>query len=164
MYIEHIEKYFKHEMGEALRPLGFLSHNLLRKPARKRGFVEVSVLEKWPEIFPSYSSFMRPIAMNKGVLKIATNSGSAANNLRMQGPYLIARINQYFGYGAVKDIKFDIRHFDVDEKVLFKPLQASEKAFEYAHKTCENIQSDTLKQSFENLAMMVYEEKQNKEK
>lgn len=105
---------------------------------------------------------MRPIAMNKGVLKIATNSGSAANNLRMQGPYLIARINQYFGYGAVKDIKFDIRHFDIEEEIPFHPLKISEKAVEYAQETCQNIKDDALKQSFANLAMMVYEEKQNK--
>lgn len=107
---------------------------------------------------------MRPVAMNKGVLKIATNSGSAANNLRMQGPYLIARINQYFGYGAVKDIKFDIRHFEVDEEPSFQPLTVSKNAVEYAEETCQNIKDDALKESFANLAMMVYEEKQIKKK
>ncbi len=107
---------------------------------------------------------MRPVAMNKGVLKIATNSGSAANNLRMQGPYLIARINQYFGYGAVKEIKFDIRHFEVDEETTFQPLTVSKKAVEYAEQTCQNIKDNALKESFANLAMMVYEEKQIKKK
>ena len=147
-----------------MRPLGFLSHKMLRKPARKRGFVEVSVLEKWPEIFPAYAAFMRPIAINKGVLKVATNSGSAANNLRMQGPYLIARINQYFGYAAVKDIKFDIRHFTAEEKRQIEKLTASPQAVDYAHKSCESIADHSLKQSFENLAMMVYEEKNLKNK
>lgn len=147
-----------------MRPLSFLSHKMLRKPARKRGFVEVSVLEKWPEIFPSYASFMRPIAMNKGVLKIATNSGSAANNLRMQGPYLIARINQYFGYGAVKDIKFDIRYFTVEEKIMVEPLKETEESVLYAKKTCDGIKEVELKASFEKLAAMVFEEKQRNEK
>jgi hypothetical protein len=146
-----------------MRPLSFLSHKMLRKPARKRGFVEVSVLEKWPEIFPSYGAFMRPVALRKGTLKVATNSGSAANNLRMQGSYLIDRINQYFGYGAVKNIQFDIRHFTAEEKVRVEPLVASDKAVEYAHDICKDIKNDGLQASFENLAMMVYEEKQNKE-
>lgn len=147
-----------------MRPLSFLSHKMLRNPARKRGFVEVSVLEKWPEIFPSYAAFMRPVALRKGTLKIATNSGSAANNLRMQGPYLIARINQYFGYAAVKNIKFDIRYFTAEEKFVIEPLTVSEKAVEYASEICQNIENDELQESFKNLATMVYEEKQNKEK
>lgn len=139
--------------------LANLSQKLLRKPARVRGFAEFSVLQKWGEIFPGYAQFMRPVSLKKGVLRVATNSASAAHNLRLQGPFLIARVNQYFGYNAVKDIKYDIRHFTIEDEKMVPQLIADDEALSYAHQACDKIESDELRESFEKLASMVFMEK-----
>ncbi|MFT7433140.1 MAG: hypothetical protein ACI9TY_000768 [Alphaproteobacteria bacterium] len=142
-----------------MRPLASLSQKILRKPAKIRGFAEFSVLEKWVEIFPSYAPFMRPMSLKRGILKVATNSGSAATNLRMQGPYLIARINQYFGYNAVKEIKYIIRDFDSNYPTSLPQLVEDEESLAYAQQSCETIKDTSLKESFQRLAAMVYAEK-----
>tara|TARA_R110000868_G_scaffold262401_2_gene521029 strand:- start:11771 stop:12214 length:444 start_codon:yes stop_codon:yes gene_type:complete len=145
-----------------MRPLSILSQKMLRKPAKVRGFAEVSVLEKWVEIFPSYAAFMRPMSLKRGVLKVATNSGSAATNLRMQGPYLLARINQYFGYNAVKEIKYHIKEFDAQTNDIFPQLLEDEGSLAYAESTCSSIEDDSLRASFQRLAAMVYIEKKTR--
>lgn len=142
-----------------MRPLSSLSQKILRKPAKIRGFAEFSVLEKWVEIFPSYAPFMRPMSLKRGVLKVATNSGSAATNLRMQGPYLIARINQYFGYNAVREMKYIIRDFDSSVENILPDLIENDESLTYAVQACEGIKDDSLKKSFQRLASMVYIEK-----
>ena len=136
-----------------------LSHKILKKPAKIRGFAAFSVLEKWQEIFPAYAKYMRPLSLRKGVLRVATNSGSAATNLRMQGPYLLARINQYFGYNAVKSIQYSIRNFSVEEEPLTMYLEDNENSITFAEEACASIENNILQKSFERLASVIYLEK-----
>ena len=136
----------------------------MRSPAYKRGFYETALLQKWYEIFPAYAKFMRPVKLFKGRLVIATNSPSAAHNIKMQGPFLIQRMNQFIGYAAVKEIKFEIRTFTPDEeKSVPTPLVADSVAQLSAQVKCETITDDDLRQCFERLGGLIEMEKRTKD-
>lgn len=142
-------KYVKDITGKLLKPAG-----------RKRGFFETVLLERWYEIFPSYAAFMRPVKVWKGCLVIATNSPSAAHNVKMQGPYIIARINQFMGYDAVTSLKFQVKYFPVKrEEEKKNSLKADALAVEKAHEKCAHIKDEELRKSFQSLTEMVEMEK-----
>ncbi|MCB1991699.1 MAG: DciA family protein [Geminicoccaceae bacterium] len=86
--------------------------HLLSPAARKRGFAEVKVLEDWPRIVgagmakrcqPLRIEFARgAIAGGTLVLQAA---GGAALELQHMGPQLIERINDYFGFRTVRQLR-----------------------------------------------------------
>lgn len=142
-----------------MKPVSFLSRKLLTKPAKMRGFAEFSVLEKWSEILPSYADFLRPVSLRNGTLRVMTNSSSAASNLKMQGPYLLSRINSYFGYAAVQEMKFEIKHFEVEPLTVKEQLAPSKEMEELALYGCEHIEDAELKASFAKLGALFYAQK-----
>lgn len=138
-----------------MKYVGGLTGKVMRSPAAKRGFFEMILLEKWDEIFQGNAKFMQPINLWKGKLTIATNSPSAAHNMKMQGPYLISRLNQFVGYGAVNEIRFQIRSFlpkETPEKA--KEIQVSEQAKFLAKQDCAHIEDSDLRSSFESLGAL----------
>lgn len=139
-----------------MKKLGGLSTDAIGKVARSRGFYESAILTHWHEILPEYAAFTCPLKLFKGTLTLATNSPSAAHNIKMQGPYLIQRINQFFGYGAVKEIKFLIRSFEADIKpAKMKPLEPSAEALSQAKKDCADVEDDELRNSLANLSAII---------
>ena len=92
--------------------LSRLLTHLLSPAARKRGFAEVKVLEDWPRIVgagmakrcqPLRIEFARgAIAGGTLVLQAA---GGAALELQHMGPQLIERINDYFGFRTVRQLR-----------------------------------------------------------
>jgi hypothetical protein len=142
-----------------VKKLGGLSTDAIGKVARTRGFYESAILTHWHEILPEYAAFTCPLKLFKGILTLATNSPSAAHNIKMQGPYLIERINQFFGYGAVKDIKFLIRSFEADiKKPKNKPIKATEKAIKQATADCVDVNDEDLRNSLINLEALIVTE------
>ena len=141
-----------------------LTAKIMRKHARARGFYETILLDKWQEIFPSYASFLRPIKLKNGTLTVATNSPSAAHNIKMQGPYLISRINQFVGYGAVKKLQFQVVSFtpevqeDAPQKLEIKPDAAKK-----SDSLCKNVADDALRDCLTRLGGYILSE-QKKEK
>lgn len=146
-----------------MKYVGGITTSLMKNSARKRGFYESVLLQKWYEIFPAYAKFMRPVKMWKGRLTIATNSPSAAHNIKMQGQYLIQRMNQFVGYGVVKELKFEIRSFTPDEEeMLPTPLEVDSKAALDAKAKCASIIDDDLRACLERLGGVLEMEKRKK--
>jgi len=145
------------------KQIGFLGRRFLRKPARIRGFSESEVLIRWPEILPAYAAYSRPKSLNRsGVLEIVTNSASAANNMQMQGQALIDRINQFFGYGAVKKLRFVVTGFLPKLEEPIKRLEADEKAEDWAVERCKDVQDTELRERLEKLGALI--EMENRQK
>ena len=136
----------------------------MHKPARARGFYEPIILQKWSEIFPSYADFLRPVKLKNGTLTVATNSASAAHNIKMQGPYLISRINQFIGYGAVKKLHFQIVSFlPPASQESTEPLYITPEAQRKSVHMCKNITDDTLRGCLERLGACILSQKSDKE-
>lgn len=83
-----------------------------RKILGSRGFVEVDILTEWDKIvgselaqysFPQKISFGKE--KNNGTLYLAVPSGAYALELQQRSKFIIDRINTYFGYNAVSNIK-----------------------------------------------------------
>lgn len=139
-----------------MKYVGGLTERALKSPAAKRGFFEAILLEKWDEIFQGNARFMRPVNLWKGKLTIATNSPSAAHNIKMQGSYLIGRLNQFVGYGAVKEIKFQVKSFLPKEDIV-KPeeVKVSKQAALSAKVECAHIEDEDVRICFEGLSGLI---------
>ena len=83
-----------------------------RKILGSRGFVEVDILTEWDKIvgselaqysFPQKISFGKE--KNNGTLYLAVPSGAYALELQQRSKFIIDKINTYFGYNAVSNIK-----------------------------------------------------------
>jgi hypothetical protein len=119
--------------------LGKFINKFVSKEARKRGFAEVSIIQKWHEITPAHGNYTTPEKLFRGVLTIAVPSGSAKLAVQMDSPILIERINQFFGYEAVKKIRFILRQFEFEKKVAKKIEQPTDAARIRATARCANI-------------------------
>jgi hypothetical protein len=93
------------------RRLGRLLRHALDPAARRRGFAEAGVLAAWAAIVgPDLADRCRPIKLTfprgrqSGVLHLQVG-GAAALELQHCAPLVIERINIYFGYPAVAELR-----------------------------------------------------------
>jgi len=163
--VHHIifrQVFFEMKRYYGTKKLGGLSATAISKVARSRGFYESAIITQWNEILPEYAKYTCPLKLYQGTLTLATNSPSAAHNIKMQGPYLMSRINQFFGYGAVKKIQFRIRSFEGthrDDPVNLR--EPSKGATAKAQENCKDIPKDDLRESLEKLNALIYSEQED---
>jgi len=112
----------------------------LKKVARpilgKKGFNFIEIVTNWQEIVgQKLSGFATPLKLtfpkgkeNSGLLHISVAGGVFATEMIHQKPLLLEKINTYFGYAAVGDIKI-IQDSYAPNKVLAKgkPAQTQNK-------------------------------------
>jgi predicted nucleic acid-binding Zn ribbon protein len=68
-----------------------------------------SVAIAWKEVVPQgLAGFCRLADVARGKARIVVSSPSYLHQLRLQGPDLLAKLQQRAGRGKVKDIKFEI--------------------------------------------------------
>ncbi len=135
--------------------LGRFVNKFVSKEARKRGFAETSILQKWHEITPAHGGYTTPEKLFKGVLTIAVPSGSAKLAVQMDSPILIERVNSFFGYNAVTKIRFILRQFEFEKKVATKIKQPDSGALNRATARCANIKDLKFKQHLINLGALI---------
>jgi hypothetical protein len=95
--------------GAGPRAIGETAVRLTRRSLGKRGFVEAALVAEWPVIVGSMlSTDTMPLKIrfprgerSGGVLLLRCGSGTTATLVQHQEPFLVERINSYFGYGAV---------------------------------------------------------------
>lgn len=84
-----------------------------KKLLGKNGFVELDIITNWPDIagenlaehsHPQSIDFKRG-QRNDGILNIAADSGAFAIEIAHKKKNIIEKINTYFGYGAVSDLR-----------------------------------------------------------
>ena len=147
------------------RQIGSSLNKLLRSAVRKRGIADADMPARWAEIVPEYKDYSRPLKMYQGTLTIASNSSSAAHNMQMQGDLLIQRINTFFGYNAVKSIKFVIRSFtEMEEIAKMTRLKIGEEAEAKSAKMCDSVTNKELKEKLQGLGEAVFQDNINKNK
>ena len=107
-----------HDISEADRGGGLysLSSTLLpfaKHILGKKGFVEIDILTNWDKIvgaelaqysFPQRIDFKRG-EKNNGTLCLSVPSGAFALELKHRERFILDKINTYFGYNAVSNLK-----------------------------------------------------------
>jgi hypothetical protein len=94
--------------GRGVRAVGDMLPEVGRMAFRKFGFVQSSVVSRWPEIVgPRYADVSTPESIrfppgqrSEGVLTLAVEGGHAPM-MQHVAPTIIERVNRFFGYGAV---------------------------------------------------------------
>ncbi|MCB9942526.1 MAG: DUF721 domain-containing protein [Geminicoccaceae bacterium] len=93
-------------------PMSHLVANLLSPAARRRGFAQASILNDWPVIVGrALATRCQPLAIDfrkgtrrQGVLFLRA-SGGAALELQHHARQLVERVNDYFGFDAIRHIR-----------------------------------------------------------
>lgn len=135
--------------------LGRFINKFVSKEARKRGFAEVGILQKWHEITPAHGNYTTPEKLFKGTLTIAVPSGSAKLAVQMDSPILIESINQFFGYPAVNKIKFILRQFNFEKKLSTKIEEPTPAARNRAMARCADIENLQLRERMIKLGALI---------
>jgi predicted nucleic acid-binding Zn ribbon protein len=79
----------------------------LRRLGVRRAVREVQVQEAFAEVVgPAVSPLCRAISLDRGALLVATAHTALAQQLQMEGPRIIAALNQRVGEGTVKRLRF----------------------------------------------------------
>lgn len=110
---EPVARPFQRRRGGDAKSISDLMPEIGRTAFRRFGFVQSSVVSRWPEIAGErYAALSRPESIafprNKkaeGTLHLVV-SGASAVLMQHVAPELIERVNRFFGYRAVAQIKF----------------------------------------------------------
>ena len=105
-------KVFQRQRGGAAKPIGDLMPEIGRSAFRRFGFVQSSVVTRWPEIVgPHHARVCTPEAIrfppgekSEGILQIVVVPAHAPL-IQQVIPEIIERVNRFFGYNAVGRIK-----------------------------------------------------------
>ncbi len=104
-----------------------------RKMLGKKAFAEADVLLNWKDIAgEEMASFCQPVQIDfkkgertGGVLRVEAAGGAFALEVQLRSRFLINKVNTFFGYEAVKEIK--IIQNPAVAKNLIQPIYNSEK-------------------------------------
>jgi hypothetical protein len=98
--------------GHAGRQVARLLGAILDPAARRRGFAEASLLADWAEIVgPALARRCRPVRVDhapgrrRGGTLLVQASGAAAVEIQHAAPQIVERINTYFGYPAIRQLR-----------------------------------------------------------
>jgi hypothetical protein len=98
--------------GQGVRPIGDLMPEIGRTAFRRFGFVQSSVVTRWPEIVgPAHARVCSPEAIRfppgekaEGILQLVVVPAHAPL-IQQVIPEIIERVNRFFGYKAVARVK-----------------------------------------------------------
>lgn len=142
---------------------------LAKKMLGKKAFIEADVICSWNEIVGDrIAELSKPIKIdfaregrNNGVLWIEVASGAVALEMHSKTNILLEKINTFFGYAAVHQIKF-IQNYDLfEEKKMKRDIHNLEKKLvtreeqTYITKVSGEIKTPKLSQAVERLGHVV---------
>ena len=115
--------------GGGAKPIGELMPEIGRTAFRRFGFVQSSVVTRWPEIVgPQHAKVCSPEAIrfppgekSEGILQLVVKPAHAPL-IQQVIPEIIERVNRFFGYNAVARAK--IRQGEVKPTHVEKPAKA----------------------------------------
>ena len=107
-----VAKAYERPRGGAARPIAELMPEIGRTAFRKFGFVQSSVVTRWPEIVGERharacapESIRFPIGEKRdGILQLVVKPAFAPQ-IQHSIPEIIERVNRFFGYAAVAKVK-----------------------------------------------------------
>jgi hypothetical protein len=103
---------FQRPRGGAAKPIADLMPQIGRTAFRRFGFVQSSVVTRWPEIVgPTHARICAPEAIrfppgekSEGILELVVTPAHAPL-IQHVIPEIVARVNRFFGYRAVARVK-----------------------------------------------------------
>lgn len=98
--------------GQAGREVGRLLALVLDPAARRRGFAQASLIADWARIVgPALARRCQPLRVDfapgrrRGGTLLIQAGGSAAMEVQHAAPQLVERVNTYFGFPAVRQLR-----------------------------------------------------------
>lgn len=122
-------KVFERPRGSGVRPISELMPEVGRTAFRRFGFVQSSVVSRWPEIVgPRHARVCSPESIrfppgekSEGILQLVVVAAHAPM-IQHVIPEIIDRVNRFFGYNAVARVK--IRQGEVKSPTPAQPRAA----------------------------------------
>ncbi len=154
------------------QPLGRAIAGLTRRALDKRGFVDVEIVNRWPEIageliggnsLPDKITFSRDRS-KPGTLHLLLANGALATEIIHFEPVLLERINRYFGFRAVGRIKIihgPIPRAAATGKKALPPLKSEARA--KIADSLSSITDDELKDALSRLGAHVAQRRASEE-
>ena len=126
---KRLAKKYERPRGRGVRAIGELMPEIGRTAFRRFGFVQSSVVTRWPEIVgPHHAKVCSPEALrfppgekSEGILQLVVLPAHAPL-IQQVIPEIIERVNRFFGYQAVARIK--IRQGAVKPPSAQEPVKA----------------------------------------
>ncbi|MDD9911438.1 MAG: DUF721 domain-containing protein [Alphaproteobacteria bacterium] len=157
-----INKATKWQRRSGFNPLAARLPTVMRRHARRQGFVEADILQRWHHICPEYARYSYPAKMWKGKLTITVSSDSAKQALQYMQPVLIQKINGFYGYEAVTAIRLVTKYFEVSAVKKEVVIQVDEAAVLRAAKQCSLVKDASLRGVLEKLGSQIYTKERQK--
>jgi hypothetical protein len=94
------------------KSIGFMAQRVLAPLSRYRGLRDGELILAWPRIVgPDMAKWgtplrIQPVGGGRRVLHIRVDNGGVALGFAYQKPVLMTKLNQYFGFDVVDDIRF----------------------------------------------------------
>ncbi|MEM9312011.1 MAG: DciA family protein [Pseudomonadota bacterium] len=122
-------KPYERPRGGAAKPIGELMPDIGRTAFRRFGFVQSSVVTRWPEIVgPKHARVCAPESIrfppgekSQGIMQLVATPAHAPL-IQQVIPEIIERVNRFFGYNAVARVK--LRQGAVQPPDAQKPSKA----------------------------------------
>ncbi len=138
---------------------------LAKKMLGKKAFAEADVICNWQNIVgEDTASFSRPLKIEfkrgekvNGCLYIETLSGAAALELQMKTKLIIEKVNTFFGYGAVQNIKILQNLQDISVKPInnHEKILVSKEEESYIESAVGEVKNKNLAEALQNLGRAV---------
>ncbi len=150
-----------------LAPIGVDIRKIVKPALGKKGFFEIDIIANWPELVgEKISAFATPLKLTfprgkeaAAVLHISVAGGVFATELSHKKMALLEKINTFFGYSAVGDIKIIQDSFSPEKEAKKAPAAKEPKTRKPLSAEMENILSevgdDDLKSALKRLAEIV---------
>ncbi len=147
---------------EGLNNLSNEVQKLARPLLGKNGFTQVELLAHWHDILGEELAYgIKPVSLTfpmnqrtNGTLKIRTAGGAFALLFEHQKGHVIERINTYFGYPAVRQIKIEQGGVKLNPTLTHEPeWPLDEEELATLMKKVDGIQDDELRQKMIDIGM-----------
>lgn len=139
----------------------------VKKLLGPKGFLEIDILSAWEQIvgaklaaysFPQRLDFKKG-EKTGGILHIAVPSGAFALELQHREPQLIAKINTYFGYAAVKEIRLS-QNLPLPAALPKRPYPqktlVTKEEDAYIRDLSQDVQNEELRKTLEKLGQSIF--------
>ena len=144
----------------------------------KKGFVETDILTNWQDIIgqelANYTSptkiDFKPQQRNNGILHLEVPSGAFALEVQHKEKTILQKINTYFGYNAISNIKiiqnpnFVLTSTESSATSLTHPKLVTPEEENYIQDLAKEINSPDLKEILIKLGQSVFTNNNPKEK
>lgn len=128
----------------------------------KKGFIQADILAHWEDILGkalSQGVFPVSVAFNKGgqaVLNVKAVSGAYAVEFTARTPEILQRINSYFGYPAVTDIRMTQGAVPAKKPAKKQPApRISEQKQAEAEQIASEIEDENLRRAAAELGTLI---------